>query len=92
MSQSLHPENIKAHWEKFRPKMYRELQENGTLDQQAQNAANLTRDALGDLIEKGLPHNQAWELVRENWAFLPSEDQQPHLGETPPSSNPPITG
>ena len=92
MSQSLYPENIKAHWKKFRPTMYRELEQQGILDQQAQNASDLTKDALADLIEQGLPYNQAWEMVRENWAFLPSEEDQPHLAETPPFPNPPITG
>jgi len=28
-----------------------------------------------------LPYDQAWELVREEWAFLPSEEDQPNLGE-----------
>jgi len=26
------------------------------------------------LLDKGLPHHQAWEMAREEWTFLPSED------------------
>lgn len=26
------------------------------------------------LLEEKMPHHQAWEIAREEWAFLPSED------------------
>jgi hypothetical protein len=34
----------------------------------------LAAEALARLIEQGLPHDQAWELVREEWAFVPEEE------------------
>jgi hypothetical protein len=35
---------------------------------------DLTSDALHSLLEKGVPYDQASESVREEWAFLPSEE------------------
>jgi hypothetical protein len=26
-------------------------------------------------MEQKLPYHQAWELIREEWAFLPEEDE-----------------
>ena len=37
-------------------------------------AESLIADALYDLtVVKKMPYDQAWELVREEWAFLPEE-------------------
>jgi hypothetical protein len=74
---------IKAHWQKYRPKMSKALAAKGQLDEAVQAAADRTSDALADLVAKGLAYNQAWELVREEWAFLPSEDDVPELGFDP---------
>ena len=63
---------IKAHWKRHRPKMYRELEQAGELDEAVTTAESLTADALYDLtVVKKMPYDQAWELVREEWAFLP---------------------
>lgn len=65
---------IKAHWRRHRPKMYAELEQAGTLEESVSTAADLTADALYDLVVvKKMPYDQAWELVREEWAFLPEE-------------------
>ena len=53
--------------------MYRDPKKRALLDQSVKTAAELTRRALSDAKSQGLPQNQAWELVREEWAFLPSE-------------------
>ena len=74
---------IKAHWKKYRPKMAKALEATGHLDEAVQTAADLTSEALADQVEKGLPYNQAWELVREDWAFLPTEEDMPELGFDP---------
>src|SRR5205814_3567831 len=67
---------IKTHWQRCRPKMYAELERQGALDEAVATAADLTRDALAYLIsEKGMAYDRAWELVREEWAFLPEEDE-----------------
>ena len=40
-------------------------------------AQNQTSDALHSLLYQGVPYEQAWESVREEWAFLPDEaDEQ----------------
>jgi len=70
----------KEHWKKHRPKLYQGLQKSGRLDEAARRAVSLTEDELGELIEKGLHFDQAWELVREKYMFLPSEEDQPELG------------
>ena len=33
-------------------------------------------------LRKGLPFQQALELVRERYVFLPSEEDQPELGSS----------
>lgn len=66
---------IREHWRKYRPQMYAELEKAGTLEESVYAAQEQTADAMYDLtVVKKLPYDQAWELVREEWAFLPSED------------------
>jgi hypothetical protein len=64
---------IKAHWQKYRPRMYRDLEKSGELDRAVFRAQERTVDAYQDLVNQGLSHHQAWEAVREEWAFLPGE-------------------
>ena len=77
-------QQAKAHWKKYRPKMYRELQRSGRLNQAAQEAANNTVEALNTCMNQGMSYDQAWEYVREQYMFLPSEEDQPKLGENVP--------
>ena len=74
---------IKAHWEKHRPQMCAQLQREGKLQESVYQAQEQTNDLMDDLLAKGLSHDQAWELAREEWAFLPDEEDQPNLGEDP---------
>ncbi len=30
-----------------------------------------------------MKHHEAWEAVRQEWAFLPAEKDEPELGEEP---------
>ena len=70
-------QQIKRHWQEHRPRMYRELEQSGKLHQALVQAQNQTSDALHSLLYQGVPYDQAWESVREEWAFLPTEaDQQ----------------
>lgn len=73
------------HWQKVRPKLYAELKASGDLERLARAAAKRTREAHANLIEQGWAPDQAWEAVREDWVFLPSEEDQPNLGENPDS-------
>ena len=75
---------IKAHWEKYRPTIYRQLEQEGRLDQALHEASERTGEAFASLVEDGTEPIQAWEAVREEWAFLPAESDQP----SPPSLSP----
>lgn len=62
--------------------MYRELQKSGRLNEAVQQAADNTGDALVECLQMGMSYDQAWEAVRENWIFLPTEEDLPKLGES----------
>ena len=72
------------HWREFRPRMVRELQEAGKLEEALYEAQERTLDELMELEPKleaqGLTtqqaRDQAWEVVRERYIFLPPEDDQ----------------
>ena len=68
------------HWKEFRPRLHQQLQQSGRLEEAAKKAVQLTQDELGQLVEKGANYQEAWELVREKYLFLPSEEDQPELG------------
>ena len=70
---------IKEHWRKYRPRMFRELDQAATLDEAVHTAEALTVSAYDQAIRAGLAPDQARELVREEWAFLPDEDDVRHL-------------
>lgn len=79
----------KEHWRKYRPKMSRDLERQGKLDAALYAAQELTAKALADaILRDGLSHDQAWELVREEWIFLPDEEDVPELGFDPASLTP----
>jgi len=65
---------IREHWKKYRPLMYAELETSGDLAESVHAAQERTKDLMDSLLDKGLPYHQAWELAREEWAFLPSEE------------------
>jgi hypothetical protein len=65
---------VAHHWETYRPKMSRAMKAAGTFDASVRQAAQMTSDAVYDLMIKGVAHDQAWELMREEWAFLPEEE------------------
>lgn len=79
---------IERHWREHRPKMSKALEQAGQLRESVQAAAQLTSAALHELnVVQRVPYNQAWELVREEWALLPSEQDRPNL-EFDPSALP----
>ena len=75
--------NIRRHWQEQRPKMARALQAEGNLDQAVHAAEQLTLEAEAQAIQSGLSPDQARELTRQEWAFLPSEEDVPELGSDP---------
>lgn len=80
---------IKAHWERYLPRMVRELKEKGELEEALYSAQEMTGDAIATAIEQGMAPDQARELYREEWAFLPSEEDMPELGWDPAELSPP---
>ncbi len=83
LSQSPWASQAKEHWQKYRPKMYKALQEKGTLHKHLNAAVERTGNEYCQAIENGMEPHEAWEAVRENHLFLPSEQDQPSLGEDP---------
>jgi hypothetical protein len=49
----------------------------GLLDQEIENAAERTVAAECSLMQQGVPSWQAQERMREEWAFLPCEEDVP---------------
>jgi hypothetical protein len=70
-----------AHWREHLPRMVRDLEAQGQLQQaliEAQEQATAEMDRLiRDLSRQGLnpqqAHDRAWELVREKYLLLPPE-------------------
>ena len=70
------------HWREFRPKMVTELEGKGLLHEMLLSAEEQTDKELDQfrrrLICRGLTpqqaHDQAWEMVRGRYIFLPPED------------------
>jgi hypothetical protein len=67
---------IKDHWKKYRPTMYAELEKQWKLEESVHAARERTSDLMDSLLAKGLSYDQAWELAREEWAFVPSEEDE----------------
>lgn len=71
------------HWREFRPKMVRELEETGRLEEALHEAQERTLDELMELettmSAQGLTTQQArdraWEMVREKYILLPPEEE-----------------
>jgi formate dehydrogenase maturation protein FdhE len=69
------------HWREFRPRMVAELEatnQHHTMLLTVEEQTEMELDQLRrQLIQQGLPpqqaHDQAWEMVREKYIFLPPE-------------------
>ena len=83
MTKSLTPYGLMAehHWRRFLPKMVAELEAKGhlqamLLEAEEQTAAEMDR-ICRQLKQWGLKpqqaHDQAWEMVRQRYIFLPPE-------------------
>src|SRR5688500_9665913 len=74
---------IKEHWQTHRPQMAAALEAGGRLDQAVRSASMWTLDAEAAAIRSGLTPDQARELTREAWAFLPEEEELDHRSDRP---------
>ena len=63
----------KEHWKEYRPRMYKELEDSGQLEERLYQAQEQTADMLAELISQGMSDDMAWEFVREQWILLPEE-------------------
>lgn len=75
--------HILAHWQEFRPKMCKELEAQGKLREMVFYAQEKTAEEMEALWKQGLPHDRAWELARQKWAFLPDEEDEPNPPNNP---------
>jgi hypothetical protein len=70
------------HWREHRPKMVRDLEAKGQLQEMLLEAERKTKDEMAELrtrfIRQGLTpqqaHDRAWEMVREEYILLPAEE------------------
>lgn len=70
------------HWREFRPRMVKELEAKGRLQEALLEAEEKTKDAMYDLtlklMKQGLTaqqaHEQAWEMLREEFILLTPEE------------------
>ena len=73
---------VERHWREHRPKMVREMERKGILHQMLLEAENNTKDEMAmlrtQLMGQGSTaqqaQTQAWEMVREKYILLPSEE------------------
>lgn len=75
------PQQIREHWAHYRPKMFAEMEAKGVLDAAIERAAQMTEDAVFSYSSnppEGMSPAQAfwaaWEMYRNEWAFLPAEE------------------
>lgn len=66
-------EIITSHWRKHLPKMYAQLQAEGTLQERIKQVANDTRQVMEQLIGEGYSEFTAWQETRTEYAILPAE-------------------
>lgn len=66
---------IREHWEKYLPQKVARFQTEGRLHEALVEAQDRTTDYLVEARQQGIPYEQAWEAIREVYAFPPAESQ-----------------
>ncbi|MEX3985314.1 hypothetical protein AB4Y45_40925 [Paraburkholderia sp. EG287A] len=61
------------HWKKWRPKEYRQMQQDGTLNEEAQKASKEAAKQVADLMQTGYQKHEAEEVVLPEYILLPPE-------------------
>jgi len=80
-------EQARAHWKEFRPDMFMELDDAGILEQELQTAATLTARDMDAFQGAGLSWDEAWERTRNEYLFLPEEDEQKAKADREPAAS-----
>ena len=70
---------IEQHWREHRPNMVKQLEAKGLLDRAIEYVADRTTHAEASLMQQGMSTQSAQEKMREEWAFLPAEQDRPEL-------------
>ena len=71
---------ILEHWRRHRPTMVEKLDKENQLQQTVFAAQELTGNLLYELtVVQKMDYQFAWEIATREWAFLPDEEDQPHL-------------
>jgi hypothetical protein len=83
-------QEAKEHLRQHRPRMYAALEKSGKLDSQVQKMANNASKEFLSAANNGMDPFEAESEAKKNNIFLPSEEDQPHLGESQVSSQDPI--
>ena len=73
----------KAHWQKYRPKMYRDLEKNGQLEPTLRNAVQRAEDQNISHLQSEMDPFEAECEAKRNCLFLPDDVDVPLLGENP---------
>lgn len=80
---------ILEHWTRHRPAMVERLKKSHQLHQAIFAAQELTGDLLYELtVVRKMEYQPAWEMATAEWAFLPSEEDQPQLSFDPATLDP----
>jgi hypothetical protein len=70
---------IHDHLKEHRPKMFKELKKQGTLNQYVKSLEDRASGQLVSLEQHGLFPHEAWEIVKDQ-VLLPTEEDAPTLG------------
>jgi hypothetical protein len=80
---------ILEHWRRHRPAMVEELDRANLLQPAIFAAQELTGNLLYELtVVQKMGYQPAWEIATREWAFLPDEENQPHLSFDPATLDP----
>jgi hypothetical protein len=80
---------ILNHWKCHRPMMVGDLERANQLQQTVFAAQELTGNLLYELaVVRKMEYQAAWEIATREWAFLPDEEDQPHLSFDPATLDP----
>ncbi len=80
---------ILEHWRRYRPTMVERLEKANQLQQAVFAAQELTGNLLYELtVVRKMDYQPAWEMATREWAFLPTEEDQPELSFDPATLDP----
>src|SRR5260370_27412297 len=80
---------ILEHWRRHRPTMVGNLERENQRQQATFAAQELTGNLLYELtVVQKMAYQPAWEIATREWAFLPDEEDQPHLLFDPATLDP----